>query len=56
MHETLIKRTLYVSKCPNCQDSKECDKNPPRERLCVCGTWVPYVEQSFTGPDTFGKK
>lgn len=50
-HEHLIKRTLYVSKCPKCGSSSERAENPPRERLCPCGTWVKYKEESFTGKD-----
>lgn len=49
--EHLVKRTLYVAKC-ECGESKEVEKDPPRERRCSCGKWVPYEEISFTGPDT----
>ena len=53
--EHLVKRTIYVSACP-CGERDVKDANPPRERLCACGAWVPYVEESFTGPDKFGGK
>jgi hypothetical protein len=49
--EILVKRTIYVAKCPKCGDRRECTENPPRERLCACETWVPYVAESFTGPE-----
>ncbi len=44
--EHIVKRTVYVSKCPQCGDESIKDANPPRERKCSCGGWVPYVEQS----------
>lgn len=52
--EHLVKRTIYVAKC-ECGESKEFTENPPRERMCVCGKWVPYEEVSFVGPDKFAK-
>jgi hypothetical protein len=52
MHENLIKRTIWVSKCPKCGDSVEKDEKAPRERLCMpCHEWVPYIEQSYIGKD-----
>jgi len=56
-YETLIKRTIYVAKCPTCGDSVERESNPPRERLCMnCNSWVAYKEESFIGPSLDGKK
>jgi hypothetical protein len=49
--ETLIKRTIYVSKCPKCNDSVEKTDRGTRERQCKCGEWMPYVETSYTGTD-----
>jgi ribosomal protein L32 len=52
MFEKLVKRIIWVSKCPKCGESVEKDKNPPRERLCMkCNIWVPYKEESFIGPE-----
>jgi len=49
-YERLIKRTLYIAKC-ECGESTERDDNPPREKLCKCGKWVPFTEVSVIGPD-----
>ena len=50
--ERLIKRTLWVAKCPTCGESVERPDNPPRERRCMtCDVWVAFKEESFTGPD-----
>ena len=52
MFEKLIKRVLWISKCPVCGEQKERDDKPPKERFCMaCKVWVPYVEQSYTGPE-----
>lgn len=52
MHEHLIKRTIWISKCPQCGDSVEKESNPPRERRCNnCKIWVPFVEESYIGKD-----
>jgi len=52
--ETLVKRMLYVAKCPTCNDVVTKTENPPKERFCMdCNCWVPYVEESYTGPSTF---
>ena len=47
-----IKRVIWVAKCPKCGESVEKTEKPPRERFCdSCKEWIPYVEQSFTGPE-----
>lgn len=51
MYEKLIKRIIWVAEC-QCGERVEKDQNPPRERYCGCGRWVPFKEVSFTGPDT----
>lgn len=48
--ERLIKRTVWIAEC-TCGDKAVRDDNPPRERRCLCGRWVPYIEQSAIGPD-----
>lgn len=48
--EKQIKRTIYVSQC-ECGDRDVKDGAPPRERLCNCGKWVVYKEESYTGPE-----
>lgn len=56
MVEHLVKRTIWVSKCPKCGDTVEKNENAPRERMCMkCHEWVPFVEISYTGKD-FGKE
>jgi hypothetical protein len=52
--ETVTKRTIWVAAC-KCGESDTRTENPPRERLCNCGEWVKYVEQSYTGKDRFGR-
>jgi hypothetical protein len=43
--ERQITRIVYIAKCPQCSESKECGSNPPRERFCgECKVWVPYEE------------
>lgn len=54
-YEEMAKRTLYVSECV-CGDRREVTENPPKERLCPCGKWVPYKEVSYTGPKIGNKK
>jgi len=49
-HETMIKRTIYVAQC-KCGERDIVEGNAPRERLCKCGEWVPYVEESYIGPE-----
>lgn len=48
--EHLVKRTIWVAKCPKCEDSVEKTENPPRSRYC-CGAWIDYVEQSSISPE-----
>ena len=51
-YEVQVKRTLYVAKCPVCGDTTENTEGHVREKYCMkCGIWVPYVEQTYTGPD-----
>ena len=50
--ETYTKRTVYVAQC-GCGERDVKDSQPPRERLCKCGKWIRYVEQSYIGPDRF---
>ena len=45
-----VKRTIYVFGCA-CGERVIYDANPPRERLCSCGQWVKYKEESYTGPE-----
>jgi hypothetical protein len=49
--ERLIRRTIWVSKCPKCGSQDEKTDNAPRSRLCKCGEWVNYVAESAIGPD-----
>ena len=51
--ERLTKRTVFVSECPTCGDKQIRDEHPPRERLCACGEWVPFVPVSYIWPDKF---
>lgn len=63
MHETLIKRTIWVAEC-NCNEGKEQDKfrkifdiNPPRDVMCTfCHKWIEPKEESYIGKDKFDKK
>jgi hypothetical protein len=45
-----IKRTVYTATC-TCGERDVREDRPPREKLCKCGTWVPYIEQSYIGPE-----
>lgn len=49
-HIHLVKRTVYTAAC-DCGETDVKTENPPRERLCKCGKWVAYKEESYTGPD-----
>jgi hypothetical protein len=49
-YEKQIKRTIYVAQC-GCGERDVKDDNSPRERLCKCGSWVHYKEESYTGPE-----
>jgi hypothetical protein len=46
--EVYIKRTIWVAEC-SCGERTVSDTSK-RETHCKCGTWVPYVEQSYVGP------
>lgn len=48
--QVTITRKIYVAKC-QCGETDIRDANPPRERRCQCGEWVPYKEESYTGPE-----
>lgn len=48
---TMVKRTIYVAKCDTCKESVELVDRTAKERFCgKCNKWVPFVEESFTGP------
>jgi hypothetical protein len=49
-YEQQVKRTIYVAECGKCGDRNIKEDNPPKARLCKCGEWVPYKEESYTGP------
>jgi hypothetical protein len=51
--EYLVKRSVYVAAC-ECGE-RTVSYESVRERFCACGKWVPFVEESYVGPDTFGK-
>ena len=49
---TQVKRTIWDAKCPQCGEGDVRTENPPKERFCgTCKVWVPFEEQSFTGPE-----
>lgn len=48
--EHLIKRTIYVAKCDCGVEPDVKTDNTVRERLCSCGKWKTYEEQSAIGP------
>lgn len=54
MHETMIKRTLWIGKCGGCGEKYEWDRDPPKEKLCKCGEWVVPEEKSFTSSEYKG--
>ena len=54
-HETFIKRTIYVAEC-ECGEKIVVERDPPRERMCKCGRWVKFVEQSYVGPEIGGRR
>ena len=48
-NEVLVKRTIWVAECKCTKDIQ--DVRGAKERYCVrCKKWVPYIEQSYTGP------
>lgn len=50
--ERYVKRILWVAKCATCEFQTERTENPPRSIFCNdCEKWVPFVEQSYLGPD-----
>ena len=53
MFETLVKRTIYIAKCTCGEEDIKID-NPPKEKLCKCGNWVTYKEQSSISPEYKG--
>lgn len=54
--EQLVKRTIWVAKCPKCGDQSELTEKTKRERFCQnCRIWIPYEEKSYTGPAQIGK-
>lgn len=53
MYETYIKRIIFVAQC-ECGERDERVDNPPKEKQCKCGRWVPFIEQSYLGPDIKG--
>lgn len=56
VYERLIKRTIWTATCPKCGSRDEKADNPPRSRLCSCGEWIDYKEESVIGPDLGGSK
>lgn len=55
-YQRLIKRTIYVAKCPTCEEQIVQAEHPPRERWCdKCHRWVPYMEQSYVGDEHYGE-
>jgi len=53
-YETHVTRTLYIAKC-TCGKSYQRDENPPKERQCECGKWVPFEKVEFTSKEYKGK-
>ena len=52
-YETLIKRIIYVATC-KCEQENQIIlyDNPPREHFCnKCKIWVPFIEESYVGPE-----
>ena len=50
-HINLVKRTIWIAKCPECGDRTERTSGAPKERMCMaCRVWVPFKEESYTGP------
>lgn len=49
--ERYIKRTVYEARCPCGDDVSIRESNPPKSRMCKCGKWVDYVENSVIAPD-----
>ena len=47
-----VKRTLYVATCPKCSNRVGHTEKIAKERFCFdCKEWVPFVEESYTGPE-----
>jgi hypothetical protein len=45
-HLHMVKRTVYIAEHVECEFRDVVTDNPPREKLCKCGKWIPYVEQT----------
>lgn len=53
-HEVLVKRILYVGKCPTCGEQIEWPEHPPKEWFCGkvgCQQWIKVTETEYTGPE-----
>jgi len=52
MAHEILKRTIWVALCTTCGERVIAEKDPPpKERFCsTCNTWVPFQEESYTGP------
>ena len=49
---SIVTRTIWVSKCPECNDEVTYIFDPPKERYCShCSTWVKVNTISWTGID-----
>lgn len=57
MHETLIKRTIWVVQCdcdPVDKFRKIWDNDPPKSFMCPkCSKWHDPIEESYIGKDKF---
>jgi len=50
--KVLVTRTIYVATCQICHERVEHTEKIAKERFCQnCGMWIPFVEQSYTGPE-----
>jgi len=52
----LVTRMIYVATCDSCQEKIIHTENYAKERYCKnCDKWVPFKEESYTGPELVKK-
>ena len=54
MFNRLIERIIFIARCDTCDWKDVRLADPPREVMCPnCKKWLPFKEESYTGPEDF---